>query len=162
MTVASRLRRLGLQRRIMLYVTLGLAAMFGTLAFLGLGAIDQATRLVFQERLSTAYTTAGVIERDFGRVAADVQETSRELSIIASPGPPQPEAARLLEHFDRVNPYPFFRVSGIWVLDPAGDLVDAAGLPAPADSPAGAAQRLVAANPGQSAVLRAVAPGGTE
>ena len=142
----------------MLYVTVGLATMFGTLAFLGLGAIDEATRLVFQERLSTAYTTASIIERDFGRVAADVQETSRELGAIASPGTPQPEAARLLEHFDRVNPYPFFRVSGIWVLDPAGSLVDAAGLPAPANGPVGAAQKLVGAHSEPSSVLRAVAP----
>ena len=95
-TLASRLRRLGLQRRIMLYVTLGLAAMFGTLAFLGLGAIDQATRLVFRERLSTAYTTAGIIERDFGRSAADVQETSRLLSTTTGSGSSRLRAAGLL------------------------------------------------------------------
>ncbi len=48
----NRLRRLGLQRRIMLYVTGGLAAMFGVLVFLGLGAIEEATQLVFKERLT--------------------------------------------------------------------------------------------------------------
>lgn len=140
----------------MLYVTLGLAAMFGTLAFLGLGAIDQATRLVFQERLSTAYTTAGIIERDFGRIATDVVETSRELSTAG--GDTRPRAATLLDHFGRTNPYPFFRVSGIWLLDSAGDVVDAAGQPAPADAPTDEGPRLVGAEGAQSAVLRSVAP----
>jgi signal transduction histidine kinase len=142
----------------MLYVTLGLASMFGTLAFLGLGAIDQATRLVFQERLSTAYTTAGIIERDFGRIATDVQETSRELSAATGSGSPRLGAARLLEHFARIDPYPFFRISGIWLLDLSGDVVDAAGLPAPADVPPDVGRSLVATHGDQSVVLRPVAP----
>ena len=48
------LRRPGLQRRIMLLVTLGLAGMFTVGGFLGLSAIDQASALVFDERLATA------------------------------------------------------------------------------------------------------------
>lgn len=69
----SRFRRLGLQKRIMLYVTVGLAALFGVVAVLGLDAIDEATRLVYRERLSTAHTTAGILERDFARVSATVE-----------------------------------------------------------------------------------------
>src|SRR6266540_6464519 len=97
-------RRLGLQRRIMLYVTLGLAAMFGFLVFLGLGAIDQASRLVFEERLSTAYTTAGIIERDFGRIATDVREASRMEAMASGSDAPGPEAAALLfDHMTRTE-----------------------------------------------------------
>ena len=142
----------------MLYVTLGLAAMFGMLALLGLGAIDQATRLVFQERLSTAYTTAGIIERDLGRIATDVQETSRELNAVTRAGGPRPDAVGLLEHFKRADPFPFFQVSGIWLLDAGGDVVDAAGLPAPADAVQGATRGLVASHDEAYAVLRPVAP----
>lgn len=47
-SILNRFRCLGLQKRIMLYVTAGLAVMFGVLAFLGLGAIEQATRLVYR------------------------------------------------------------------------------------------------------------------
>jgi len=141
----------------MLYVTLGLAAMFGTLAFLGLGAIDQATRLVFQERLSTAYTTAGIIERDFGRIAADVQETSRLLSTTTGSGSSRLRAAALLEHFARANPYPFVEVSGIWLLDPAGHVLDTAGLPATAGALDSVAASLVATHPESTAVLRPIA-----
>ena len=78
----DRFRRIGLQRRIMLFVTAGLAVMFGLLALLGLGAIDQATQLVYQERLATAYTTAGSLERDFARVANDADQTSDELGLV--------------------------------------------------------------------------------
>ena len=55
-----RSRHLGLQKRIMLYVVGGLAVMFGVVAVVGLDAIDEATRLVYRERLSTAHTTAGI------------------------------------------------------------------------------------------------------
>ena len=127
----TRFRRLGLQRRIMLYVTVGLSLMFGTLAFLGVGAIDQATQLVFQERLSTAYTTAGILARDFERIANDVTEAlqpSGSAGDSLRPG----TAANLLDHFGRIEPSPFFRVSGVWLLDPDGTLRDQAGSPSPA------------------------------
>ncbi len=144
----------------MLYVTLGLAVMFGTLAFLGLGAIEQATRLVFQERLSTAYTTAGIIERDFGRIATDITETSRELDAAAPSRLRPPDAGALLEHFARADPYPFFRVSGIWLVASSGVVIDAAGLPVPADAPQGALRELMTSHQDPYAVLRPVAPVG--
>jgi signal transduction histidine kinase len=156
-SLRSRLPRLGLQRRIMLYVTLGLAAMFGTLAFLGLGAIDEATRLVFQERLSTAYTTAGIIERDFGRIATDVQETSRVLSTTIGSSGSRLRAAELLEHFARADPSPFFQVSGIWLLDPAGHVVDTAGVPIASETLRSRVAGLVSSHPESYAVLRAIA-----
>jgi signal transduction histidine kinase len=140
----------------MLYVTLGLAAMFGTLAVLGLGAIDQATRLVFRERLSTAYTTAGIIERDLARVATDVEATSRLLSADSGTAG-QPDARRLFAHLSQATDYPFFRVSGIWLLSEAGEIVDSAGLPAPAPATAHIGTGLLAAHPLPSAVLRPVA-----
>lgn len=141
----------------MLYVTLGLAAMFGTLAVLGLGAIDQATRLVFKERLSTAYTTAGIIERDFARVATDVEATSRELTADSGTAG-QPNARRLFAHLSQATDYPFFRISGIWLLSEAGEIVDSAGLPAPTPATMHVGAGLLATHPGSAAVLRPVAP----
>jgi len=112
----DRFRRLGLQKRIMLYVTVGLALLFGVVAFVGLGAIDQATQLVFGERLTTAHTTAGILERDLARVATDVGEAELQLGPAAGAGASE-TAQRLLDHFTRTDPYPFFQVSGIWLLD---------------------------------------------
>jgi signal transduction histidine kinase len=133
-------RSLGLQRRIMLYVTVGLLAMSGVLAFLGLSAIDQATKLVYGERLAAADTTASILERDFEAVAIDTRE---EAAALEQPSavegvPAEGMAGKLLAHFSGTEVSPFFTVSGVWVLDPAGRLLGAAGSPS-------------AAMPGQSA-----------
>ncbi len=152
----DRFRRLGLQKRIMLYVTVGLALLFGLVAFLGLGAIDEATQLVYEERLTTAHTTAGILERDFGGIAADVVEADR--AVVDTPaGSIRPGTAeRLLEHFTRTDQYLFFRVSGIWLVDPDGRLVDEAGAPAGPGTGVPVDSGLVTFD-GHYAVLRAVA-----
>lgn len=157
---ANRFRRLGLQRRIMLYVTVGLSVMFGVLALLGLRAIDQATNLVFQERLSTAYTTAGLPEQDFARLARDVGEATRQPPPGSSGAARVESAQELLDYFERVGPSPFFQVSGVWFLDAQGGLVDEAGSPSLAGTTAGlgTGRVVVGALKGQYAVLRALGP----
>jgi HAMP domain-containing protein len=149
---------LGLQRRIMLYVAVGLSIMFGVLAFLGLGAIDQATELVFNERLASAHTTASTLERELGGVATDVREEATELFANTDPGATG-GAERLLSRFPPGDSSPFFRVSGLWILDSAGRLLSQAGDPgataASESAVAGAAASVPAAG---SAILAAVAP----
>ncbi|MEK6719768.1 MAG: HAMP domain-containing protein [Chloroflexota bacterium] len=126
----GRLRHLGLQKRIMLYVVVGLAVMFGAVAVLGLDAIDEATRLVYRERLSTAHTTAGILERDFARVAATIEEAHVELFPSSGPRVPAGTATRLLARFQRTGDvYPFFAIEGVWILDATGQLLDEAGMP---------------------------------
>ncbi len=137
LTLANRIVRPGLQRRIMLYVVAGLALMFGAIVVLGLGAISRATDLVYQERLATAFTTAGILDRDFARVASDVLETAQEDGTVT--GGIHPGAASdLLDHLDRPDPYAFFSATGVWLLDASGTIVDDAGSPPP---PAGSAAR---------------------
>ena len=128
-------RRLGLQRRIMLYVTVGLSAMFGIAAFLGLGAIDQATELVFNERLAAAHTTASILERDFGAIAIETREEVEELGLRSAVerGAAEGTAGLLLAQFSEREVSPFFKVSGVWVLDIAGRLLDTAGSPRAAE-----------------------------
>lgn len=118
----------------MLYVTVGLAAMFGLVAVLGLGAIDEASQLVFKERLATAHTTAGILERDFERVAAETIEAARQLSGPAgaqttADADGRPGAGPLLERLGRVEPFLFFRVTGVWLLDDQGRFLEGAGSP---------------------------------
>ena len=115
----------------MLYVTVGLLAMFSVLAFLGLAAIDQATELVFSERLATAHTTASILERDFEAIATETREQVDELGKrpAAEIGSTDGTAGLLLAHFLEREASPFFRVSGVWVLDPQGSLLGAAGSP---------------------------------
>ena len=125
-----RFRRLGLQKRIMLYVAAGLAVMFGVVAVLGFDAIDEATRLVYRERLSTAHTTAGILERDFARVAATIEEAHAELSPGSGSRVPAGSAARLLARFQQTpDLYPFFAIEGVWILDATGQFIDEQGAP---------------------------------
>ncbi len=126
----GRFRHLGLQKRIMLYVVVGLAVMFGAVAVLGLDAIDEATRLVYRERLSTAHTTAGILERDFARVAAAIETAKAELFPGSESSVPAGTATRLLARFQRTpDEYPYFAISGVWILDGAGRVLDEAGTP---------------------------------
>ncbi|HEX9045010.1 MAG TPA: sensor histidine kinase [Candidatus Limnocylindrales bacterium] len=123
---ANRVFRPGLQRRIMLYVIAGLALMFGVLALVDLQAISRATDLVYQERLTTAFTTAGIIDRDFERVAADALETAQEDGVASVPARPG-AAADLRTHLDRADPFAFFDVTGVRLYDAAGNLLGSDG-----------------------------------
>lgn len=144
----------------MLYVTGGLAAMFGVLVFLGLGAIEEATQLVFKERLTTAYTTAGVLERDLERVAIDSRETGAQLLRTGAGGASAGVAQGLLDYFRRTDPYPFFHVSGVWLLDERGALLDEAGSPTSASATGGpdVGRSIVEALHDHEAVLPALGP----
>lgn len=126
----DRFRRLGLQRRIMLYVTVGLTLMFGVVAVLGLGAIGEATELVYRERLTTAHTTAGTIVREFADLAAEVDEARQDLFPLPESGAPAGAAPRLLSRL-QLTPelYRFIRVTGVWLLDTSGQLLEQAGEP---------------------------------
>ena len=121
----KRFRRLGLQRRIMLYVAAGLVLLFGLLAFVGLASIEEATQLVYQERLATAHTTSGSLERDLTTVAIEARAAA------GRSGGASGTASRLLAHFRDADGFAFFRVSGIWVVDRRGGVRGAAGQPAP-------------------------------
>ncbi|MBI2847297.1 MAG: HAMP domain-containing protein [Chloroflexi bacterium] len=124
----ARFSRLGIQKRVMLYVTVGLVIMFSGFAYVGFRSVQEATRLVYEERLSTAYTTAGVLERDLLHVARDVDEVSTEL-FMADGERLQAAARSLLSHLSETDPFPFFQVTGVWVLTVDGMVEAVAGDP---------------------------------
>lgn len=132
-------RRLGLQRRIMAYVTVGLAAMFGVGAFVGSAAIDQASALVFTERLATAYTTAGIVERDLARLASDSESALAGVGEVGGIGGigAQEAAETLAERLGPEGRYPFFTVVGVCIAGQDGRVAAEAwavpGAPAGAD-----------------------------
>ncbi len=68
--------RLGLQRRIMLYVTAGLVIFSVIFGFVALQAIRQSTDLVFRERLLIARTVAHEIDDDLDHFAQEIQDAS--------------------------------------------------------------------------------------
>ena len=67
--------RLGLQRRIMLYVSVGLVVVSAAFGLVGLQAIRQSTELVFQERLIVARTVAHQMDNDLNHLLRELNET---------------------------------------------------------------------------------------
>ncbi len=127
--------RMGVQRRIMLYVIAGLGLMFGVLILAGLRALDQATQLVFEARLSTAKSLALILERDLTHIATDVHSFERDLA-RAQEGPGLDlVVSDVMRHLATSDSFAFFDSDGIQVLTAEGRLMAAAGLPFHSDIP---------------------------
>ncbi|MCH7984324.1 MAG: hypothetical protein IIC28_10180 [Chloroflexi bacterium] len=78
--------RLGLQKRIMLYVAIGLAAMFVAVYWLSIQTIERATEASFEERLAIAQTVAVALSNEFDHAIRDAVEDTEWLggSVSAS------------------------------------------------------------------------------
>ena len=120
---------MGVQRRIMLYVITGLVLMFGVLILAGLRALDQATQLVFEARLSTAKSLALILERDLAHVAAEVEAFEGDL--VRTPEGPELDrlVSEVMDHLTAADPFAFFISDGIQVLTPDGLMIAVAGVP---------------------------------
>src|SRR3990170_4408324 len=71
----------GLERRIILSVALGLAAILFLFGYLAVTAVQQSKDLILQQRLALAETTAGYIDFVLGRTLRQMEET-----VARSPG----------------------------------------------------------------------------
>jgi nitrate/nitrite-specific signal transduction histidine kinase len=71
-----RFGRLGLQQRIMLYVSGGLAVVLAAYGLVSLQAVRQSTDLVFQERLAVARAVGQEIDRDLVHVQGELSEAN--------------------------------------------------------------------------------------
>ncbi|MBI4202394.1 MAG: HAMP domain-containing protein [Chloroflexi bacterium] len=115
--------RLGLQKRIMLYVTLGLVIMFGAFFYLGVQAAQRSTALVFEERLVTAEGVAGALASDLAHVIRDVPaHTARAASDSGAAGP-EAIAQHVYLYLAEVDVFGFFKVSGFMLLHPDGRIL---------------------------------------
>ncbi|MBI4234300.1 MAG: sensor histidine kinase [Chloroflexi bacterium] len=151
-------RRLGLQRRIMLYVGTGLALMFGIVAYGGFLAIRQATELVYQERLGTAFTTAATLEHNIQELVYDVEFIRGRLLRVSSPQDLEETGADLLAEVSRPNAYPLVRAQGVWFVDGEGRVQLALPSSAEPESRSLPVSTLTAAE--KPALLAPVAPSG--
>ncbi len=79
-SIRARFQHLGLQRRIMLYVTAGLLALSALFAFVALQAIQQSSDLIFHERLLVAQTVARVADDDLVHLQRELEGTSTSVS----------------------------------------------------------------------------------
>ncbi len=73
--ILRRFARLGLQRRIMLYVSAGLVAFSAIYGFVALQAIQQSSDLVFRERLLVARALARQLDGSLAHIQGELEET---------------------------------------------------------------------------------------
>lgn len=118
----DRFRRLGLQRRIMLYVAIGLALMFTIGAYVGLLAINQATDLVYRERLGTAYTTATALDNNLQALAHHVGSVRSRLLKANSRQEWGEACSDLFAQLSDSSAFAFVRAQGLWLIDQGGEV----------------------------------------
>lgn len=122
----SRWNRLGLQFRIMAYVTVGLLVLFGGLGFLDALSIRDTTDQVFRERTALAQSIARDVEQDLDFLASDLRMGARGLNL---PGKDFNKAANNLHQLLKLHSSSqFFHVSFVGIKDEQGNLL--AGAPA--------------------------------
>lgn len=108
--------RLGLQRRIMLYVAVGLVLMFAIGAYVGLLAIHQATDLVYRERQSTAFVTAGMLDQNLRDIAHNVEFVRSRLLRTNPPEGLEEIGQELLAEVSHSSS-PFVRTQDLFLID---------------------------------------------
>ncbi|MDO8750517.1 MAG: HAMP domain-containing protein [Dehalococcoidia bacterium] len=139
------LDRLGLQKRITVYVTTGMVVLFGAFAYLGIQAVDRSTEMVFQDRLAIAQGAAASVSRDIIHVIENVQEQTSGLTTSNDRAALETAAFETFAHLTATGHFSFFTVTSVWLLDISGQFLAAA----PAES-AGADQQMLAANLAQA------------
>ena len=113
----------------MFYVAAGLVAMFAITSIMGMQSVQQATDLVFAERLNTARTTAALLERGFRHVADDIYEDADSILSARKDGTLDDAAAELRVHLAETDSFAFLGVTGLWIIGADGTILAVAGLP---------------------------------
>lgn len=118
----GRFRRLGLQRRIMLYVAIGLGLMLAIGVYLGDMAIQQATQLIYQERLAIASTTAATMDLNLQEMVYEVTSVRNRLLSASSAVQMEEIGGDLFQRMSVLSPFPFVRAQGLWLVDSEGQV----------------------------------------
>lgn len=95
-SIFRRFAQLGLQRRIMLYVTAGLVAFSAIYGFVALQAIRQSTDLVFRERLLVARALARELDGSLVHISGELHDASATIA-------PELAAGKTAEAIDAVR-----------------------------------------------------------
>lgn len=112
--------RLGLQKRIMLYVTLGLVVMFAAFSWLGLQALDRSTDAAFAQRLVIAQSVAAFMSGELNHAALDAKAAMSRLSPESGDAETEAAVAETLHHMTGVYSYAFFTVTSVSLVDSSG------------------------------------------
>jgi HAMP domain-containing protein len=105
----------------MLYVAIGLASMLSIGAFLGFQAIRQATQLVYDERLGTAFSTAAELEDNLELLAHSVGFERGRLLKATSDFDLAETGGDLFAQLSEKRPSRLVRAAALWLLDEQGE-----------------------------------------
>jgi signal transduction histidine kinase len=114
------LKRIGIQKRIMAYVTIGLLLLFGGFSYLGVQAVGRSAELVAEERLASARGIAFGIGQDLGLLAKDVEEKTSTITADVGGIALTRRLHEASSYLTSSDGYPFFRVTGLSLLDSGG------------------------------------------
>src|SRR3989304_5080817 len=112
--------RLGLQVRIMAYVTAGLVLLFGGLVYFNMLAVREAREQVYRERTALAQGLAHDVEQDFEFLASDLRLALENLK--TSDDDLRLAADSVYRSIKSHAASQFFRVSSVSLLDEQGNL----------------------------------------
>ncbi|MFQ5856236.1 MAG: HAMP domain-containing protein, partial [Anaerolineae bacterium] len=118
------LSRLGLQKRIMLYVTIGLVIIALVYTYVGLQAIEQSTEMVFAERLTMAQTIAGQVDSLLEHVVDELHGTGAEVALALETGDTRGTQAALKNLYHHWTVYHHFtEPCTVSLVEPEGQVI---------------------------------------
>lgn len=113
-------RKLGLQRRIMIYAAVGLGILFTSWGVISRTSIDQVSNLLLEERLATAQSVSTAFSGELHHMRNDLAE---DLEDIASPdSDSQSVTEDAFNHLSAVDDFTYFEIQGIVVIEEQGEI----------------------------------------
>ncbi|MEE8471890.1 MAG: HAMP domain-containing protein, partial [Dehalococcoidia bacterium] len=125
MSIINFFDRLGLQAKILLLVVVGLLSLFSLFGYLGLQSVNQATDLVFQERLRLTRAVANSVDDALNHYAKDTVEVAEKVLIDLDVNDPESvgEAFKeLYSHLTDQDNFAFVSISMVGLLDSSNTL----------------------------------------
>ncbi|MCH7593581.1 MAG: sensor histidine kinase [Chloroflexi bacterium] len=104
----------------MLYVAIGLAAMFVAVYWLSIQTIERATQASFEERLAIAQTVAVALSNEFDHAIRDAVEDTEWLGGSVSASEANAAARAAFEHLSETDYFSFFEIAGVSITSSSG------------------------------------------
>lgn len=120
-TIKLKLNRVGLQLRIMVYVTIGLFALLAGLGYFAIEAVHDTRDQVLREPMALAYSLAQDINQDFEFLASDLRLASESVNLSSQDS--EIIVNKISELIKQHAASHFFSVSYVGILNRQGQLL---------------------------------------
>ncbi|OGO42771.1 MAG: hypothetical protein A2Z05_07640 [Chloroflexi bacterium RBG_16_60_22] len=121
------LGKLSLGKKISLLLVLGLVLGISVFSFLGMRAVNQATEVMLEDRLTTAHLVAGYLDETLERALTELGSAARSIGGDGSPAAIAAAAQNLAATYSRLS----IEINNVYVVDAGGRVSwSQTGLPA--------------------------------